>query len=287
MIIVGGSASRNLSVRLARALGGKLVRSEVERFPDGELHVRLKGRVRNQHVVVVQSTCSPQNDNLIELFLLLDTSRDLGAKRITAVVPYLAYARQDKRFKSGEAISLHTMGKLIEAAGGDELITVDIHEPKGLQNFPIPTRNLTAMPLLGQHLRKLRLKNPVMIGGDQGSEVRAKLAAEPLGAPHDYLVKHRISPTRVETRPKRLDVRGHEAVIVDDIISTGGTVIEAARIMRQQGASKIYAVCTHGVFAANALRRLRKAGIRVIATDTIEGPASQVSVAPLVAQALR
>ncbi len=286
LIVIGGSASPKLSARVSRLLRCRLVRPELKRFPDGELYVRIKADLRRRHVVVVQSTPAPQNDNLMELLLLLHTSSELGARKITAVVPYLAYARQDKRFKPGEAVSLRTVARLVESAGADELITVDIHEEHSLDDFTIPARNLTAMPLLGQYLKRLRLKRPVVIGGDQGSEPRAKMVAQPLGAPYDYLVKHRITPTRVVTKPKKLDVRGHEAIIADDIISTGGTVIEAARILKRQGAARIYAVCTHGVFAHNALKRLQRAGITVVSTDTIEGPTSRVSVAPLVAQAL-
>lgn len=286
LIVIGGSASSKLSARVSRLLRCRLVRPELKRFPDGELYVRIKADLRRRHVVVVQSTPAPQNDNLMELLLLLHTSSELGARKITAVVPYLAYARQDKRFKPGEAVSLRTVARLVESAGADELITVDIHEEHSLDDFTIPARNLTAMPLLGQYLKRLRLKRPVVIGGDQGSEPRAKMVAQPLGAPYDYLVKHRITPTRVVTKPKKLDARGHEAIIADDIISTGGTVIEAARILKRQGAARIYAVCTHGVFAHNALKRLQRAGITVISTDTIEGPTSRVSVAPLVAQAL-
>jgi len=285
--VIAGSASQKLSTRLAKTLGCKLVKSEVKRFPDGELYVRLRGEVRNQHVVVVQSTCTPQDGNLMELFFILNTARDLGAKKITAVVPYLAYARQDKRFKPGEAVSLQTVARLLKAAGADRVITLDIHEEHSLRDFPVPAVNLTAMPLLGEYLKKLKLNCPIVVGGDQGSEIRAKLVAEKLGSSYDYLVKRRVSPTKVITKPKKLDMRGHDAVIVDDIISTGGTIIEAAKILRREGARKIYAACTHGVFSGNALQKLKKAKIQVIATDTIEGPASLVSVASLIARALR
>jgi ribose-phosphate pyrophosphokinase len=288
MIIIAGSASPKLSARLAAELKCRLVKPEAKRFPDGELYIRLPEKTRGEHAVVVQTTCSPQDENLMELFFLLDALKDLGAKKITAVVPYLAYARQDKRFKPGEAVTLKTVVKLLSEAGAEKLITLDIHEQRCIHDFPIPTKNLTAMSMLGRYLRRAGLKKPLIIGGDEGSEERAKLVAKELGAPHDYLVKRRVSPTKVVMVPKSLNAKGCDAVIVDDIISTGGTILEAARILKRQGALRIYAVCTHGVFAEEVLQRLRKGGIKkVIATDTVEGPVSVVSVSPLIARELR
>jgi ribose-phosphate pyrophosphokinase len=287
MIVVGGSASAKLASRVARLARCERLRVETKRFPDGELYVRLGRRHISGCVAVIQSTGPPQDTNLMELLLLLDAVRDLGASRVTAVVPYLAYSRQDKRFKPGEAVSLRTVAKLIASAGADELVTLDIHEEHSLRDFSIPVRHLTAMHLLGEHLARRKLRDPVVIGADQGSEGRARAVAEPLGAPHDYLVKRRVTPTRVLTEPKEIDVRGRDVVIADDIISTGGTILEAARILRRRGARRVLAVCTHGVFAGGALGRLRRSGIRVVATDTIEGPASSVSVAPLIADAIR
>ncbi|MDI6643344.1 MAG: ribose-phosphate diphosphokinase [Candidatus Hodarchaeaceae archaeon] len=287
MIVVSGSASPKLSARVAKQFKCQLVRPELWRFPDSEFYLRIGAELKGEHAVVVQSTCSPQNDNLVELCFLLDAVRDLGARRVTAVVPYLAYARQDKRFKPGEAISLRTVSKLISNAGADEFITVDIHEEETVRNFSIPAYNLTAMPLLSQYLSRLKLKDPAILGADQGAAERAKRVALELGAEHDYLEKRRISPEKVVTQPKRLDVAKRDVVIVDDIISTGGTIVEAAKILRRQGARNIYAACTHPVLAGKALQRLRAAGVkRVIATDTIEHKVSVVSVAPLIAKAI-
>lgn len=287
MKVVVGSASQRLAARVAKGLKCGLVRREIRRFPDGEFYIRLTSRVKGERVAVIQSTCHPQNDNLVELLLTLDAVRDLGAKRVTAVVPYLAYARQDKRFRPGEAVSFNTVLKLIRMAGADELVTVDVHEGEKIGGKGFPVENLTAMPLLGKFLGKMNLKDAVAMGGDQGSEERARAVAAEMGAEHDYLEKKRITPTKVLTKPKKLDVRGRDVVIVDDIISTGGTVVEAAKILRRQGARRVYAACTHGVLACDALGRLRAAGVKkIVATDTIERRESLVSVAPLVARAL-
>lgn len=288
MITVAGSASGKLAARVAKLLECPLVKPEVTRFPDGESYVRVDHDFRDEHAIIMQSTCYPQNDNLIELFLLLDTAKDLGAKRVTAVVPYFGYARQDKRFKPGEAVSVRTMCKLIERAGADDIFTVDIHEEEIMANFAIPAYNLTAMSLIGRYVERLDLRDPVVLAPDQGALRHAKRAAAEFMADYDYLYKTRQTSTKVTMRPKRLDVSKRDVVIVDDIISTGGTVIEAVRILKKQGARDIYAACTHPVLAGGALRKIIAAGARkVIATDTIEHKTSVISVAPVIAEAIR
>jgi len=288
MIVVAGSASGKLAARVAKLLGCPLFKPEVTRFPDGESYVRIDHDFRDEHAIVVQSTCYPQNDNLIELFLLLDTVKDLGAKRVTAVVPYFGYARQDKRFKPGEAVSVRTMCKLIERAGADDMFTVDIHEEEIMANFAIPAYNLTAMSLIGRYVERLDLRDPVVLASDQGALRHAKRAAAEFMADYDYLYKTRQTSTKVTMQPKRLNVSKRDVVIVDDIISTGGTVIEAVKILKKQRAREIYVACTHPVLVGNALRKIIAAGARkVIATDTIEHKTSVISVAPVIAEAIR
>jgi ribose-phosphate pyrophosphokinase len=287
MIIIAGSASPELSARLAKHLKCQLVRPELRRFPDGEFYTRIGAELKGEHALVVQSTCHPQNDNLIELCFLLDAAKELGAARVTAVVPYLAYARQGKRFKPGEAISIHTVCKLIERAGADDLITIDVHHEEITRNFSVPAYNLTAMPLLGRYINGLKFKAPVVLGADKGASEHAKQVALEMGVDYDRLEKQRINAEKVVIQPKRLHVANRDVVIVDDIISTGGTIIEAAKVLRNQRAHSIYSACTHAVLAGKALQRIRSAGIRrVIATDTIEHQVSVVSVAPLIANAI-
>jgi ribose-phosphate pyrophosphokinase len=288
MFVIAGSASRKLALRVARLLGCKLIKPEFKRFPDGENYIRIKKNIKDEHVVVVQSIHYPQNDNLVEFLLLLDAAKDLGAKRVTAVTPYLAYARQDKRFKPGEAVSIHTVAKLIECAGADELIAVDLHHPAIKRNFSIPVQELTAAPLIGRHFSYLKVDSPLVLAPDDGAFERARQAASELGADSDYLEKKRITPTRVVTRPKSLDAAGRNVVIIDDIISTGGTLVEAIKILKKSHAHRIYVACTHPVLVGNALKRILKAGARkVVATDTIETKVSTISVAPLIADAIR
>ncbi len=284
MITIAGSASSKLAERVAKQLKCPLLNPEIKRFPDGELYVRLDNKLEEEHVVIVQSTHHPQNDNLIELFLLLDAAKDLGARRVTATVPYLTYARQDKQFKPGEATSTHTICKLIEHAGADDFLTVDMHNNGVIQNFSIPTFNLTAMPLLGQYLAKLKLQDPVILGIDQESLERVRRVAIELKADYDYLGKPKVALKKITIQPKHLEVAKRDVILVDDIISTGGTIIEATRILRSQRARKIYAACTHPAVTEDTLQKILKAGVQaVIATDTIEHRTSVVSVAPIIA----
>ena len=288
MIIIAGSASPKLSAQVTDLMGAELVNAEMKHFPDGELYVRIDADLRRKPVAIIQSTSYPQNDNLVELLLLLDTAKVLGAKRITAVVPYLGYTRQDKRFNPGEAISLRTISKLISQSGAEEVITVDIHQEETLGNFSIPAFNQTAMPLIGRYLKGLDLKNPIVIGADQGSIKRATLVALELEAEHYHLEKRRITPENVIVYPKNLSVQGRDIVMVDDIVSTGGTIIGAAKMLQEQGAGDVYVACAHPVLSGNAMQKLKEAGIKqIIATNTIEKDVSVVSVAPLIAEMLK
>jgi ribose-phosphate pyrophosphokinase len=287
MIVIAGSASQELSARLAKQLKCQRVKPELRRFPDGEFYVRIGAEVKGEHVMVVQSTCYPQNDNIMELCLLLDSAKELGAARVTAVVPYFAYSRQDKRFKPGEAVSIHTVCKLIEHAGADDLVTVDLHHEEITRNFSVPAYNLTSMPLLGRYLNGLKFRDPVVLGADRGASERAKQVALEMGADYDHLEKQRITPEKVVMQPKRLNVTNRDVVIVDDIISTGGTIIEAAKVLRAQRARSVYSACAHALLVGKALQKIRAAGIRrVISTDTIENQVSVVSVAPLIANSI-
>ena len=291
MLIVAGSASSRLAERVAEQLKCELTKPEFRRFPDGELYVRIPADVKGEDVAIIQSTCYPPNQNYMELLLLLDAARDLGAEEVTAIIPYLAYARQDKRFKEGEAVSLQTIVKLIESVGTDKVYTVDMHAHRIgdiKEIFKIPARNLSAAPLLAKYLAdNHQLKDPVIIGPDEEAERWAKGAGEALDADWDYMIKERLGPKEVKIKPRKLEVEGRDAMVIDDIISTGETMVEAIKILKNHGARKIYAACIHAVLAGDALEKVRKAGAEdIFATDTIERKISKVSVAPLIADAI-
>lgn len=287
MIVIAGSASPELSARVAKELKCQLVKPELQRFPDGEFYIRIGEEVKGEHVMVVQSTRYPQNDNIMELCLLLDAAKELGAARVTAVVPYFAYSRQDRRFKPGEAVSIHTVCKLIEHAGADDIVTIDLHHEEITRNFSVPVYNLTCMPLLGKYINGLKLNDPIILGADKGASERAKQVALEMGVDYDHLEKQRVSPEKVVMQPKRFNVNNRDVVIVDDIISTGGTIAEAAKILKTQGARSVYSACAHALLVGKALQKIRAAKVkRVISTDTIENQVSVVSVAPLIASSI-
>jgi ribose-phosphate pyrophosphokinase len=211
---------------------------------------------------------------------------------VTSFIPYFAYARQDERFKPGEALSFKTVSKLIEAVGTDEIFTIDMHQHRVLKStdvFRIPSQNLSAMPLLADYVRKEgKLHNPLVIGPDAEAEQWAKLASETLGTDYDVFTKKRFAADKVEVSPRSANAKGRDILIVDDIVSTGGTIIEAARILHSQGANQIEVACTHPILATDALTRIKGAGVlNVIGTDTVPGPISYVSVAPLIAERIR
>jgi len=285
-MIIGGSASQKLAAKIAKELECPLTPIETRRFPDGERYIRINGKLDHE-VVVVQSTGYPQDENLMELFLILKNLKSMGIEKIKVVIPYFGYGRQERRFKSGEAVSAAIIADLLEAAGADEIFCINLHEESITEFFQIPVHNLSAMPIIANHFKE-NLDNPVIIAPDKGALGFAKEIAEILGCEYDYLEKTRISPEIVETKPKNLDVKGKDAVIIDDIISTGGTIVNAVGILREHGASKVVVSCVHPVLVEDALLKIFAAGVDdVVSTDTLLSDVSLISVAQLVADALK
>lgn len=287
--VILGPGSTELGRRVAERLGVESIPVELRTFPDGESSLRLGGQVEGEDVVLVQ-TCYPnQNGRLIELFLILDAAKDLGARSVTTFIPYFPYMRQDRRFRPGEAVSSKTMIKLMEAAGADRLLTFDLHNHEILKWFRIPALEVSAMPAIGEHFKRMGLRNPYVLAPDDGAIHLAEAVAKVLGADFTSLEKHRDTTTGVvETSSKRLEVKGRDILIVDDIISTGSTIVNAAGIAEREGARDIYAACTHALLLGDALAKLRIAGVKeVIGTDCIPGSVGLISVASLAAEALR
>lgn len=292
MKIIGGSGGRVLATLVARELGLKASEAEIRRFPDGEKYLRINDNVASQDVVIIQSIHPDPDDLLFEYFLLCDTIKDLGAKRVVAVLPYFAYARQDSRFNPGEAVSFRTVTRLIEDVGTTELFSVDMHQHRvgrASDLFRIPAHNLTAAPLLAEYVKShASLQKPIVIGPDEESEQWASAAAEVIGADHDVLEKKRLGSEKVEIKTRALRVTGRDVLLVDDIISTGGTIVEASKILKSQGARRVIVACTHAILAHDALAKIYESGAEiVVATDTIPSPISYVSVAPLIADAMK
>jgi len=283
MYVVGGSASQSLSKELAKVLKAKLATVEIRRFPDDECYVRIDDNLDGEDVFLVQTTWP--DGKIIELFLLQDAVREFEVSSLTTIVPYYGYARQDKQFKPGEPISARALARLIQVQT-DEFFTVDVHAPNVIDWFDqVPARNIFAYPAIGRHLKTRGIQ--LVLSPDEGRAENAKRVADVVGCDSDFLVKERLDGETVEMAPKSLEVKGKKVAIVDDIISTGGTIAKAAEQLKKQGAAKIFAACTHGVFAKDGLAKLRCVCDEVCATDTIENPATCISVASEIAKAAR
>lgn len=289
MIVLGVTATNDIDRELAEILGVKHAGVEHKVFPDGESYVRIPVNVNGEDVIVVQSTYAPQDKHIVELLITIDALRDLGASRITAVVPYLAYARQDKRFREGEGISIKTILKSIRASGADDLVVVEVHKENSLEFFSGKTMNVSSVYALAEYFKGM--ENLLVLAPDKGALRRAEIFAEIVGGDYDYLEKYRDRITgEVSVRPKNLDVRGRNVVIVDDIISTGKTMALAARQALRSGALNVYAACAHALLVDNALELLKGSGIKeIVATNTVPVPSGVrvVSVAPYIADAIR
>lgn len=281
-LVVAGEGSRPLATEIATRLGAPLVNAELQSFPDGEDYVRIPAPVSNADVIVVQTTYPPRR--LWQLLLTLQACKEGGARSIKAVAPYLAYARQDRIFKPGEALS----AKLVAQALGlvcNLVLTVDAHKEDIRSFYNVPFINVGADAALAQELKRLKVQ--VILAPDAGAVERARAVAERIGAQFDHLEKKRISSEVVEITPKNLNVAGKSVCIVDDIISTGGTMAKALEQLKKNGAREVHAACVHGLFIGDAWQKLRKAGaLEIFGTNTIEGPFSRVSVADAIVAAL-
>lgn len=285
MIVFSGRSSEKLGVKVAEKLRVGFGKTKINVFPDGEIYMRVLSDVSGEECVVVQST--PTNEDLIELLLLLDLLSDLGAQKIHTVIPYMGYSRQDKRFSEGEALSAKTILKIIDSMS-DSIYSVNMHffDHGGVYDYQgISINNIDAFPTLACHFKE-KLKKPVVIAPDKGSLECAKKAAEIIGCDFDFLKKKRISGEEVVIEAKHVDIHGRDAVILDDMISTGGTVIEAAKILRKHGARTINVGCVHGLFS-KGIDKVKKEVDELVCTDSLDKEISRVSLAPLIAEAIK
>jgi len=286
--VIATSSSLGLAAKLSRLLSRDLLVAEEKVFPDGEKYLRIPRKLEGD-VVLVHSLHQPQDERFVQLLLAVDAAKGAGASRLAVVVPYFAYARQDKRFLEGEPVSVGALLKAVEAAGADALVVVDIHKPSSLDEWlTIPHRNVIPIKELVSYFQG-KLRDPAVLAPDKGAFHRAQLAAQSLGAECDYLEKSRDRVTgEVRIAPKNVNVSGRDVLFIDDIISTGGTLAAAAKEVLALGARRVYAACTHALLVSSALDKLYAAGIEeVIATDTVPSPVSKVSIAESVAEATR
>ena len=283
MIVIGGSASMDLAKELASVMGCDYIQAATTTFPDGECYTRIDAEKLDDDVVIVQTT-SPDS-KLIELLLLQDAVRRLGAKSITLAIPYSGYARQDRVFKPGEPESAKVMCQHLDM-NCDRVITVDIHKEAVLNYFNHPHKDLKAAPVIAEYFKGKGID--MVLSPDIGAAGRAKMVGEVMGVPYDHLEKTRLSGTDVRIAPAKADVKGKKVLIVDDMISTGGTIIAAAYALREAGAAGISVACTHGVFVNNAIEKFTGSSLdALLSCNTLNNPVSHISVASLIAEAIK
>ncbi|MBI3859437.1 MAG: ribose-phosphate pyrophosphokinase [Thaumarchaeota archaeon] len=288
-LVLPGPASEDLGKAVASNLGLEIVAAEFKVFPDGETRFTSDQKVSGKSVIIVQSTYPPIDQHLFQLLLASHCLSQEGA-RVTAVVPYLAYARQDKAFLPGEGVTLGVVSHLMRSAGVRRLATVDIHSVEGLSLFSFPAYSVSAVPtLVGYANDHLKLSDPVVISPDFGGSKRTEAFAALYGAKFLKLEKSRDRVSgEVRMKHGTLDVKRKEVLILDDIISTGGTIRAAAETVMDQGASKVIALCVHGLFVGDSLRKLEKAGVKtVVGTNTVPGERGVVDVSEAIASHLK
>ncbi|AEJ38410.1 ribose-phosphate pyrophosphokinase [Sulfobacillus acidophilus TPY] len=290
--IFTGNANRPLAEKIVEHLGIKLGDADVGRFSNGEIRVRLLENVRGSDVFIVQPTSGPVNDNLMELLLLIDATRRASARRVTAVVPFYGYARQDRKERGREPISAKLVANLITTAGAKRVLTMDLHAPQIQGFFDIPVDNLQGGRILAQAIAARQLENLMIFSPDAGGVNRARQLAKFLGAPLGFIDKRRPEPNVSEVVNVIGKVRDRSVVIVDDMIDTGGTIAKAAQAIMDLGAKAVYAAATHPVFSGHAAEILRHSPIQeILVTDTIPltepmDRTTVISVAPLLAEAI-
>ncbi len=287
-IIIGLSNSCLLAKKIAKKNRAEYSCLFVSNFPDGELYVRFLADLKNKLVVLVQSLHPNPDRSMLELIFAAHAAKNLGAKKVFAFVPYLAYMRQDKLFNSGECISSRVMGRLLSCVDFFATIDPHLHRIKSLNEiFRTKTKVLHASPLLSDFIKK-KFKSGVLLGPDSESYQWVGSIAKRIGFPFDVLLKTRFSSRHVKVTPPKYPVNGRNVVIVDDIISSGHTIIEAAKALKRAGAKSISVVCVHGVFAENALGKLKKVGLkRIICTNTIQRRQSLIDVSGLFVDLLK
>jgi len=290
MKVICGPASKELAEAVSAQTGFPKVPVVAKVFPDGEFYVRLEGDVKGEEVAIVQTTCPPmQNGRLFQLAFMADSAKRAGATKVTAVAPYLAYARQDKMFLSGEGISVETIARMLKAAGIDEFLTINIHAEHSLKQFPVPAKTVSAIPLIAEYFVKKGYEGAYALAPDKGAMYIAQQAQKVLNGDAGHLNKTRDRYTgqTVQTA-EGLKVKDQSVIILDDIVSTGGTIVGAAKILREQGAAHVFCGCVHGLLIGDAEKRILDAGVEeIVGTDSVPGNISKISLAPLISQALK
>lgn len=295
MKILSGSSNRLLAEEIARYLGIPLAEVELKKFKDGEISVKIGENIREVDLFIVQSTCNPANDHLIELLLLIDAALRASAKRITAVIPYFGYARQDRKVEPRVPISAKVVANMLQAAGAKRILAMELHSDQIQGFFDIPVDNLISAPITVEYFKRLNIENPVVVSPDTGGVVRARFYAKKLNAGLAIIDKRRPQANECQIMHVIGDVKGKDCILVDDMIDTAGSISGAAKALKENGAKDIYCVSTHPILSNGASIKLKNAGYKeIVLTNTIPIPdvkklnnMTVLSVAPLLGEAIR
>ena len=295
LLVFACSASNELTETICRDLKIQSGHIESKRFSDSEIWVKINENVRGADVFVIQSTYTPANEHLMELFLVIDALRRASAERITAVIPYFGYARQDRKDQGRVALSAKLIANLIAQAGADRVLTVDLHAGQIQGFFDIPVDHLSATPILVEHVKNMNRENYIVVSPDVGNVKRARAYAQRLGTGLAIVDKRRPQPNVAEVMNIIGNIDGYNVFMFDDMIDTAGTIVNASIALKERGARDIYACCTHPVFSGNALERIHNSPMKeVIVTDTIplgmktpRDKITVISIAPIFAEAIK
>ena len=285
--VIAGKSSEDLARKLSRKINANLVKSQIRVFADGESKITLKGNLSKKRSIVVQSIYPPVDTNLIRALSLISKAKETSSE-VIAVIPYMGYARQDKEFLPGEIVTMKVLGKLFKGAGASKIIAVDIHSMIGFKHFKIKSKNVTAIPDLVKYFKKLSLKNPLVVSPDQGGKDRAKEFAKEFELEYITLDKKRDRKTgKVQIKTKNVEVVNRDLILVDDMISTGGSIIKATQFLKKQKCKRVFVACTHALLMNDAEKRIKKAGVtNIISTNTIPGKTSIVDISNMIAKAI-
>jgi ribose-phosphate pyrophosphokinase len=297
MKVLAGTSNSRLCENIARQLKLKLINSNIKRFADGEVYVEINENIRGNSIFVVQSTSNPANDNLMELLICIDALRRSSAKNITAVIPYFGYARQDRKVVPRTAISAKLVSNLITNAGANRILSVDLHAGQIQGFFDIPVDNLFSTPIFAKHIkRKLRINNLICVAPDVGGVERARSLGRRINVSIAIVDKRRPAPGKSEVMNIVGNIKNKNCVIVDDIIDTGGTIVNAAKALKDKDAKDIYVYITHAVLSGQAVEQIEKSQIKkLITTDTIDNSKKIrgskkieiISMAPIISEAMK
>ena len=286
--VIGGDSSSDLAKRIARRLKAPYIKTEKKVFPDGESKITINQIPKKNIVIVVQSTHPPVDSNLLELLSIISKVQKFSSK-IYAIIPYMGYARQDREFLGGEIVTIGVVGKLLKASGVKKVLTVDIHSKLALKELKIPSENISAMEVLVTYFKKMKMRDVLVVSPDLGGRVRVKEFARLLKTDSIALKKHRDRKTgKVRILSEKVDVKDRDLIIVDDIISTGGSIVKATKFLKKQKCKRVFVACTHALLVNDAAKKIKNAGVsQIISTNTIPGESAKVDVSKVISDALK